>query len=200
MEYFVVLEGKAQGPYSLDELRNLSVKPETFIKKTGMPDYKEAHEMEEIRALFNFRFRPTAPQYFASFDQRLLASVIDYFLISLFYVLFLLLLFIFIEQPAQRISTGLLLLPLIPFIKFIYSSFAEASAYQGTIGKRLLSIRVSDLKGQPIPISRSFGRNLAKIVSVLPLFFGYLYSFLNRKQQCFHDVLNDTLVIKQRLL
>ena len=200
MKYTVVINGKPEGPYEFDQLKTLGIKPGTFVRKPGMDDYKEAHEFEELRELFGFRHQQTAPQYFASFDQRLLASVIDYFFLTMAYVVFILLLFIFVEERTQRIFMGVALLPLIPVAKFVYSSLAEASAKQATIGKRLLDIKVTDMQGGRIELGVSFGRNLAKALSVFPLFFGYLYSFLNKKQQCWHDVIANTLVVKQRLI
>ena len=200
MEYTVVLNGKPEGPYKFEQLKLLAIKSGTFVRKPGMDDYKEAHEFEELRELFGFRRQQTAPQYFASFDQRLLASVIDYFFLVLAYVIFILLIFIFIEEKAQRIIVGVYLLPLIPIAKLLYSSFAEASMKQATIGKRLLDIKVTNMMGERVELGVSFGRNLAKAISVFPLFFGYLYSFLNKKQQCWHDVIANTLVVKQRLM
>lgn len=198
--YTVVINGKPEGPYEFEQLKALNIKAGTFIRKPGMDDYKEAHEFEELRHLFGFRYQQTAPQYFASFDQRLLASVIDYFFLLMGYVLLVLVAFIFISGKAERISLFVSGLPIVPIAKLIYSAFAEASAKQATIGKRLLDIKVTDMEGSRIDLGTSFGRNLAKAFSVLPLFFGYLYSFLNKKQQCLHDVIVNTLVIKQRLL
>jgi uncharacterized RDD family membrane protein YckC len=198
--YTIVVNGKPEGPYGLDRLKDMNVKPGTFIRTPGMDDYKEAHEFPELRALFGFRFEQTAPQYFASFDQRLLASVIDYFILTMCYIFLVLVSFIFIEDKTARISMGIFLLPLIPVFKFIYGSIAEASASQGTVGKRLLNIKVTDMGGRRIDLAVSFTRNGAKIISVLPLFFGYLYSFLNKKQQCWHDIAANTLVVKERLI
>lgn len=200
MEYTVVINGKPEGPYSLEELKNLNIKPGTFIRTPDMDDYKEAHELPELRELLGFRHQQTAPQYFASFDQRLLAAAIDYFFLMIAYVIVVLILFIFIDQKASRITIALVFLVLIPLAKFVYSSFAEASTKQATIGKRLLDIKVTDMLGNRVPLGVSFGRNLAKTISVIPLFLGYLYSFLNKKQQCLHDVIANTLVIKQRLI
>jgi len=195
-----VVNGKPEGPYDLDGLKEMNIKPGTFVRKPGMDDYKEAHEFPELRALFGFSFEQTAPQYFASFDQRLLASVIDYFILTMFYIFLMLVSFIFIEDKTARISIGVLLMPIIPLLKFLYGVFAESSASQGTVGKRLLNIKVTDMGGGRISLSVAFGRNAAKIISVLPLFFGYLYSFLNKKQQCWHDIAANTLVVKERLI
>ena len=195
-----MVNGKPEGPYDLDGLKEMNIKPGTFVRKPGMDDYKEAHEFPELRALFGFSFEQTAPQYFASFDQRLLASVIDYFILTMFYIFLMLVSFIFIEDKTARISIGVLLMPIIPLLKFLYGVFAESSASQGTVGKRLLNIKVTDMGGRRISLSVAFGRNAAKIISVLPLFFGYLYSFLNKKQQCWHDIAANTLVVKERLI
>lgn len=199
-EYTVVINGKPEGPYLLEQLKTLNIQPGTFIRKPGMDDYKEAHEFPELRELLGFRFQKTAPQYYASFDQRLLASVIDYFFITTAYVLIILVSFIFIDEKTHRVAVALAGLPLLPFVKFIYGSVAEASEKQATIGKRLVNIKVSDLGGNRISSGNAFGRNAAKVFSAVPFFFGYLYSFLNKKQQCFHDMIANTLVIKDRLI
>jgi len=200
IEYTVVVDGKPQGPYDLDSIKKMKILPGTFVRKPGMDDYKEAHEFPELRALFGFSYEQTAPQYFASFDQRLLASVIDYFILLLVYIFFLLLSFVFIDGKEERIAAGVLMLPLLPVLKFLYGSFAECTAGQGTIGKRLLNIKVTDMEGKKISFGTALTRNIAKVLSVLPLFFGYLYSFLNKKQQCWHDIAANTLVIKDRLI
>ena len=198
--YTIVINGRPQGPYSLEELKNLNVVTGTFVRKPGMDDYKEAHEFPELRALLGFNFQQTAPQYFASFDQRLLAWAIDYFLLVLIYIFCILVSFAFIDDKTQRMLVFFSFLPVLPVVKLIYGSIAEASAAQATIGKRLLNIKVTDLAGSRIGMANSFGRNLAKILSTLPLCFGYLYSFLNKKQQCWHDITANTLVIKDRLI
>lgn len=199
-EYIIVVNGKPEGPYRLQELKKLDVQAGTFVRKPGMDDYKEAHELPELRELLGFTHQVTAPQYFASFDQRLLAAVIDYFLLTFAYVLFILLGFIVVNDKAQRMMLAFSGLPLIPLAKFIYGSLAEASEKQGTIGKRLLKIKVTDMKGRRLGLANSLGRNAAKVFSVITLFIGYLYSFLNKRQQCLHDLIADTLVIKDRLI
>ncbi|MBB6274321.1 putative RDD family membrane protein YckC [Pedobacter cryoconitis] len=198
--YSVVVNGKPEGPYDFERLKRMNIVAGTFIRKPGMDDYKEAHEFPELRALFGFSYERTAPQYFASFDQRLLASMIDYFILFLIYTGLILLSFIFIKDQGQRIGTGLIFLPAIPVFKFIYGVFAEASEKQATAGKRFLAIKVTDMSGNRVSAATSFARNIAKVLSVAPVFLGYLYSFLNKKQQCLHDVAAGTLVIKDRLI
>ena len=118
--YTIVINGKPQGPYTLDELTALQLQPGTFVRKPGMDDYKEAHELPELRALLGFAHQQTAPQYFASFDQRLLAMVIDFFFIILAYILVMVFCFLFVQEKEQRIMVFALGSPLVLIAKFIY--------------------------------------------------------------------------------
>jgi uncharacterized RDD family membrane protein YckC len=164
-----------------------------------MDDYKEAHELPELREMLGFDYQQAAPQYFASFDQRLVAFFIDYLVILAVYLIIMLALYVFLEQKSFRII-GVIGLVLLPVAKLIYGSIAEASIKQATIGKRVMDIKVTDIKGYRISLANSLGRNFGKIISNLTLCFGYLYLFLNKKQQCLHDVMAETLVVKQRLI
>lgn len=198
--YTVVVRGKPQGPYTLQELKQMEIFPDTFVRKPGMDDYKEAHEIEEIRLLMGFGIPKNTPQYFASFDQRLMAWAIDYFIIVLFYAIIIAMAVVFIEDKQLRISliaTGFIL---VPFTKFVYNIIAETSKTQGTIGKKLIDIKVTDDYGARLSFSTGIARNLSKILSNLTLGFGYIYCFFNKKQQCLHDIIAGTLVIKDRLL
>ncbi|MGY3054755.1 putative RDD family membrane protein YckC [Pedobacter sp. UYEF25] len=199
VRYLIVVKGKPQ-TFLFSELKNLAITPETFVRKPGMDDFKQAHDFPELRALFGFVQQKVAPQYYASFDLRLLASAIDHFIIFVVYTVLILISFIFIVEKDQRMMVFAAPLGLIFIVKLIYGGFVESGKTQATIGKRLVGIKVTDLAGTKLSLANSVGRNACKIVSVLPLFFGYFYSFLNKKNQCFHDLIADTLVIKDRLI
>lgn len=199
-KYLIVIKGKPQGPFLFSELKDLAITPNTFVRKPGMDDFKEAHDLPELRTLFGFTEQKTAPQYYASFDLRLLASVIDHFIIFTIYSVLVLLSFIFIEGKDQRILVFLVPLALVFIVKLIYGAIAEASNAKATIGKRIVGIKVTDLSGTKLSLGNSLLRNFSKFFSVLPLFFGYFYSFLNKKNQCFHDLIANTLVVKDRLI
>lgn len=199
-KYTVVINGKPEGPYHLEELKSLNIRQDTFVRKPGMDDYKEAQDFPELLELFGFTFQRTAPQYFAAFDQRLLAWAIDYFIIAMCFAVMLLLVFIFLQDQSVMIGAMLVSAVLAPLAKMIYGAIGDASEKQGTMGKRLLNIRVTDLAGNRISFSVALLRNAAKIISALPLCLGYLYSFLNKKQQCLHDLMANTLVVKERLI
>ncbi|HEY4322437.1 MAG TPA: RDD family protein [Mucilaginibacter sp.] len=198
-KYLLVINGKPQGPFNIDQLKTMGVKPGDFLKTADMDDYKEAHEIAELRDFFGFSKRTVIPQYFGSFDQRLLASALDWFFVSGVCIILALITTIVFTDKAARIFIAFSLLAVIPVAKLIYHIFMESSPKQATYGKQILKIKVCDLLGNKISLVHSAGRNFAKIFSVLTFFIGYLFCFFNKQQQCMHDMIAGTLVMKDRL-
>jgi uncharacterized RDD family membrane protein YckC len=198
--YLLVINGKPEGPYSINELKLRKIKPNDFVRAPGMDDYKEAHEVSQLRELLGFSKQYQPPQYYGSFDQRLLASAIDWFILTGVFIFFMVIgLLLNSDKEAQLfIIIGFLLA--IPVAKIIYHIIMESSAKQATIGKGILGIKVCDINGERLSLAHSAGRNFAKILSVLTLFIGYLFAFFNSRQQCLHDMVAGTLVMKDRLI
>ncbi|SDF59842.1 Uncharacterized membrane protein YckC, RDD family [Mucilaginibacter pineti] len=198
--YILVINGKPEGPFSIEDLKSLHVKPGDFIKTPKMDDYKEAQEMAELRELFGFAKPSLLMQYFGSFDQRLMASALDWFIIfGIFVVIAFVVVIVFISDKEVRIVTTISILGCVPLVKIIYHIVMESSAKQATFGKQMLSIKVVDMQGNRITAGTAIARNVCKIFSVLTFFIGYLLAFFNKKQQCLHDMMAGTLVIKERL-
>jgi uncharacterized RDD family membrane protein YckC len=81
-------------------------------------------------------------------------------------------------------------------IHWLYFAGMESSARQGTIGKSLMSLRVSDLDGKRISFGHATGRFFAKIVSgMIPFLIGYLMAAFTEKKQALHDLIAGTLVL-----
>jgi uncharacterized RDD family membrane protein YckC len=205
-EYILVVNGKPDGPFSISQLKERKIKPGDFVKTSSMDDYKEAHEIAALRQLFGFSRQPLPLQYFGSFDQRALAAVIDWLIvISLFILLaFVVTLVLLVVIPGDdnkvlRIGITIAIVCLTPFAKIVYNTVMESGPKQGTFGKQLLKIRVCDIFGERITRAKALNRNLAKYLSVATLFIGYIICFFTKKQQCLHDMVADTLVIKDRL-
>lgn len=198
--YILVINGKPEGPFSIDELKARKIKPADFIKTPEMPDYKEAQEIVELRELFGFARPPMLMQYFGSFDQRLLASFLDWFIIfGVFVVIIFVVVLLVLQDKEARITASFGLLAFVPFAKIIYHIVMESSAKQATYGKQILKIKVVDLYGDRITFGKAAARNLCKIFSVMTFFIGYLMAFFNKQQQCLHDMMMGTVVIKERL-
>lgn len=198
-QYTLVINGKPEGPFSVEQLKGMAIKPGDFVKTPEMIDYKEVHEIEELRQLFHFQKRTVVPQYFAGFDQRLLASVLDWFFIAGFYILIGFTTILFIADRETRLIVAFSLLALIPLTNFVYHVIMESSSRQATYGKQILKIKVCDMEGKRISTSMAISRNLLKIFSLLSV-IGYLLSFFTKYQQCLHDMMAGTLVMKDRLI
>ncbi len=199
-EYIVVVKGKPEGPYSIEQLRGMKIKPGTFVKTDAMDDYKEANEIPELCELLGIKSQVRKPQYFASLDVRLLAIIIDYFIVFAIYCVLATIVVLFIGERDQRIIVALSGLGIIPVAKMIYSIIAEASSRQGTYGKVLMGLKVTDESGHPIKLGNSIVRNLSKLICVATLGLGYAFGFFDKRQQCIHDKIASTLVIKDRLI
>jgi uncharacterized RDD family membrane protein YckC len=197
-QYILVINGKPEGPFSVEQLKERGIKANDFVKTGDMPDYKEAHEMAELRQIFHFSKQSVVPQYFGGFDQRLLASALDWFFISGIFILLAVLAVMVVTDKESRLVIAFSILGFIPLTKIIYHMVMECSAKQATYGKQILKIRVCDLEGNRIDPGKSIARNLYKLFSLITV-VGYLLSFFNKQQQCLHDMLAGTLVMKDRL-
>jgi uncharacterized RDD family membrane protein YckC len=80
---------------------------------------------------------------------------------------------------------------------FVYSAWMESSAYQATVGKIALGIQVTDLNGNRVSFGRALGRNLAKILSGLILYIGFIMAAFTERKQGLHDMIAGTLVVKR---
>jgi uncharacterized RDD family membrane protein YckC len=205
-EYILVINGKPDGPFTIEQLRERNIKPGDFVKTSAMDDYKEAHEIVALRQLFGFKKQPLPLQYFGSFDQRAIAAVIDWLIIFgvLILAAFVVMLVLLLTLPGDdnkvlRIGITIGIVALTPIAKIIYNVRLESGPKRGTLGKQIMKIRVCDLYGEQITANQAIGRNLAKYLSTASLFIGYIICFFTAKQQCLHDILADTLVIKDRL-
>ncbi|MFB0613632.1 RDD family protein [Aurantiacibacter poecillastricola] len=76
-----------------------------------------------------------------------------------------------------------------------YFAGLESSAWQATVGKKLLGLMVTDLSGNRISFLRALGRYFGKILSSLILMIGYIMVAFTGKKQGLHDMLASTLVL-----
>ena len=79
---------------------------------------------------------------------------------------------------------------------WLYSAYLESSSRQATVGKMVLSLRVTDLEGRRISFGRATGRHFAKYVSALTLLIGYIMAGFTERKQALHDMMAGTLVVR----
>jgi uncharacterized RDD family membrane protein YckC len=73
----------------------------------------------------------------------------------------------------------------------------ESSKYQGTLGKLMLGLKVTDEEGNRIGFWTAFGRLLSKTFLSGILFIGYIMVAFTKKKQGLHDLIVSTVVIKK---
>lgn len=88
----------------------------------------------------------------------------------------------------------------IPLIYVIYLSAFESSTWQASIGKRIMGIKVVDEAGERLSIAQAFGRNIAKVLSALVVFAGFLAAAFSERKQAWHDLLTHCFLIDEDAL
>jgi len=100
---------------------------------------------------------------------------------------------------ARLIDALILILPSIflPFIvSWLYYAALEGSERGATIGKRAMGIRVVSEEGQSIGFGTATGRFFGNLLNIFTLFIGYFLMLFNARNQCLHDLITSTVVIK----
>jgi len=86
---------------------------------------------------------------------------------------------------------------IILLISWVYFAGLESSEWQGTIGKRLFGMRVTDTEGGRITFFRATGRYLSKFLSSALLMIGFIMVAFTAKKQGLHDMIAGTLVVNR---
>lgn len=78
----------------------------------------------------------------------------------------------------------------------IYCVLMDASRFQGTLGKRLMGMRVVDETGGRLSFGRALARNSGKILSALPLFLGFMWIGCSKTKQGWHDKMSHCFIVR----
>jgi uncharacterized RDD family membrane protein YckC len=142
-----------------------------------------------------------APTY-AGFWWRVLAYIIDSLIMSAVFVpLGIVLGVVMIASGTDENS------PVMPLVNlgvnglsilgsWLYHSLLESSSWQGTVGKKVCGLRVTDLDGHRISFARATGRYFGMILSGMICLIGFVMVAFTEKKQGLHDILAGTLVWK----
>lgn len=130
------------------------------------------------------------PAHYASLTDRFIAMLIDTGVMFLFFTLSS---FIFVNSYSIRSAIEVpLSLWYIPLSWGIYGATLESSVWQGTIGKKMLGIKVTDKNGQRINFFRAMGRNIFKTNASQWLILAFLPLIWSKRG--LHDMVAGTLV------
>src|SRR5436190_704393 len=127
---------------------------------------------------------PNATVQYATFGQRLVATLIDVAILSL-------------ATGSVVVATFGMGVTLGFFAPWLYEAFMMSSEWQATVGKRVMSIVVTDIDGKRMSFARATGRHFAKYVSALLLGIGFIIAAFTARRQALHDMIAETLVIKR---
>ena len=102
-------------------------------------------------------------------------------------------------EAINNYVTGMTPALLLGFVvAWMYYAFCESSAWQATIGKMALGMRVTDLQGKRLTLARSLARYPGMILSSVLLCIGFVMIAWTQRKQGLHDMLAGTLVLNGR--
>lgn len=211
--YFLQSGSNQVGPFSLDELRYKYIKRSDLVWHSGIPEWTEAQNIAELKVLFpqsppalptinlsDAKQLVPQPQYypvnnkityfanntieidngseiityrFANFGERLGARLLD-------------VLIIIIPASCLPIIAG-----------WLYFSLQHSGDSQQTIGQKAADIKLLSADGQKIKFGQATGRYFANLLNLFTLFIGYLMFFFSNRNQCLHDSLAGTIVVRE---
>lgn len=82
-------------------------------------------------------------------------------------------------------------------LQTLYHAIMEASKLQGSVGKLVVGIKVTNTEGVKLDFGKAFVRNICKVISTMILLIGYLMAAFTEKKQALHDMIAGTLVVKK---
>jgi uncharacterized RDD family membrane protein YckC len=163
-----------------------------------------------LAAVVNYVPAVSAAGQYGGFWIRVLADLIDRFLIGLVAVpLFIVLILPSVirvvhvarenreptpEMAAAILSTVFMFVLLVVCGQWLYEALLTSSSWQGTIGKKILRLKVTDEAGNRISFARATGRFFAKILSRLMFHIGFIMVAFTQRKQGLHDMIAGTLV------
>jgi uncharacterized RDD family membrane protein YckC len=102
------------------------------------------------------------------------------------------------EEPSiEWFGPFFIIVPLILLGVWLYDACLTSSSWQGTVGKRVLRLKVTDLAGNKISFARATGRFFAKLLFRIVLTsLVYLVVAFTERKQGLHDLVAGTLVMK----
>lgn len=151
------------------------------------------------------------PSPYAGFWIRLLAHIIDHVVLGcvalpLYFIIMVPAIVTIVREskygePSPHAIVGIIVAASVFAVAvlagtWLYEAILTSSSWQGTVGKRLLRLKVTDEAGNRIGFGRSTGRFFAKILSQIILWIGFIMIAFTDRKRGLHDMICGTLVMK----
>lgn len=98
------------------------------------------------------------------------------------------------EPPLELFASLFIIIPLVWILQWLYEALLTSSSWQGTVGKRVVRLKVTDAAGNRISFGRATGRFFGKIVSGMIMDIGFIMVAFTERKQGLHDMIAGTLV------
>ena len=151
---------------------------------------------------------PVLPQeYYGGFWIRVLAHLLDSMILGVVFLPVWLIFFVPMitriasspnpeELAPEMFSRVFMLLPLAWIAAWLYDALLTSSRWQGTVGKRILRLKVTDDLGNKISFARATGRFFAKILSGMVMYIGFIMVAFTDRKRGLHDIICGTQVLR----
>ncbi len=100
------------------------------------------------------------------------------------------------EPPVELFGVIFILIPIFWIGQWLYEALLTSSNWQGTIGKRVLRLKVTDEAGNKISFGRATGRFFGKMISRMIMDIGYIMVAFTDRKRGLHDMIAGTVVVK----
>lgn len=140
-----------------------------------------------------------APEPYATFWRRLVAFLVDsiIFIGILFGVAIIIAIFASTGLAASSDASAIVLFVLALAGDWLYQTLLISSRWQATAGKRLVSIVVTDLRGNRLSFARASARYFARLLSWCTYSIGFLIQSRMNKKQTLHDWIAGCIVVER---
>ena len=134
---------------------------------------------------------------YGGFWIRVAASIIDFIVLLIpgLLISFLLEATMHAENEFQKVLLNITDISYTTILWWIYCAVLQSSAWQATVGKKAVGLKVVDENGNRISFGRATGRYFASYISALILCIGYMMVGWTSRKQGLHDMIAGTLVV-----
>lgn len=204
-DYFIVVNGQRQGPYTKEELAEIGITAHTKVWYKGLADWTEARHLSDLKDIFQYQAMHVAGNYYTQAADERIGNIVynaNKKQVTLFtsqgevY-------YVYAEFGDRLVALLIdrlicLFASIIPVVgPWLYYALLHSSSGQATLGQRAMNIRCLSLEGSTIDFGQATGRFFMSIISSLLFCFGYFFYFGNDKKQTLHDSVAKTIVVKE---
>ena len=105
-------------------------------------------------------------------------------------------------MAADAIGTFLagfgMIMTISSLLTWAYFAIMESYGWQGTVGKKIMGIQVTDLNEARISVGRATARLVVKACLSGWFLIGYIMAFFTQRKQALHDLIAGTLVLTKQ--